>query len=101
MPHRSFQLWLNERCYLVVEFTTIDGLIASFVVRLMQVTRHGDTNVARYDTAHGMAHLDILSRKGNLLEKRWLGNTTFEDALTAAIHDFKTNYENYLHPESD
>ena len=99
MPHKSFRLWLSERCYLVVEFTTIDGLIASFVVRLMQITQHGDANVARYDTAHGMAHLDILSRRGNLVEKRWLGGMSFERALTIAIEDFKENHEDYLHPE--
>lgn len=98
LPHKNFQLWLNERCYLVVEFTTIDGLVASFVVRLMQTTPDRVVNVARYDTAHGMAHLDLLDADENLVEKRWLGHMSFEDALTFAIRDFKTNHENYLHP---
>jgi hypothetical protein len=99
MPHKSFQLWFNERCYLVVDFTTIDGLVASFVVRLMQLTPRGEINVARYDTAHGMAHLDILDRKENLVEKRWLKAMSFEQALTLAIEDFKENHEDYLHPQ--
>ena len=99
MPHRSFQLWLSEECYLVVEFTTIDGLVASFVVRLMQLTPRGERNVARYDTAHGRPHLDLLDARENLVEKRWLSDMTFEDALTLAIQDFKTNHESYLHAE--
>jgi len=97
VPRKNFQLWLNECCYLVADFTTIDGLVASFVVRLMQITPRGEVNVARYDTAHGMAHLDILVARENLVEKRWLGHMTFEDALMFAIHDFKTNHESYLH----
>ncbi len=99
MPHKSFQLWLSAKCYLVVEFTTIDGLVASFVVRLMQLTIKGERNVARYDTAHGLPHLDILDADENLVEKRWLRDMSFEDALTLAIYDFKMNHENYLHEE--
>ena len=64
----------------------------------MQVTPDRAVNVARYDTAHGMAHLDILDADENLVEERWLGHMSFEDALTFAIRDFKSNHENYLHP---
>lgn len=98
MPHKNFQLWLSEGCYLVVEFTTVDGLVASFVVRLMQVMPGRVANVARYDTAHGMAHLDLLDADENLVEKRWLRHMSFEHALTFAIRDFRRNYEKYLHP---
>lgn len=65
----------------------------------MQLTSRGERNVARYDTAHGMAHLDILNARENLVEKRWLGGMSFEDALTFAIEDFKNNHEDYLHQE--
>ncbi len=99
MPHKSYQIWLNGRCYLVVEFTTIDGLVASFVVRLMQIKREGEINVARYDTAHGRPHLDILNANQNLVEKHWLGDMALEGALTFAIDDLRTNHENYLPAE--
>jgi len=52
--------------------------------------------VARYDTAHGKPHLDLLSASGTLKAKRWLDVDNFEQALTLAIEDFKLNYEEYL-----
>jgi hypothetical protein len=52
--------------------------------------------VARYDTAHGTPHRDILSKSNSVIEKYWLDNMEFDEALTYAIDDFKENYENYI-----
>ncbi|MEW6419912.1 MAG: hypothetical protein AB1480_17660 [Nitrospirota bacterium] len=50
--------------------------------------------VARYDTAHGFAHRDILNVKGKV-KKTPLFNQDFNDALTFAENDLKDNWESY------
>ena len=67
---------------------TEDGLAWTYPCR--------EVDVARYDTAHGKPHLDLLSASGTLKAKRWLDVDNFEQALTLAIEDFKLNYEEYL-----
>ena len=74
----------------------IGGKVVSFVVRLVQSLDDCDEDVARYDTAHGAPHLDILGQGGVLKQKIWLDVDSFEEALTLAIEDFKGNYKNYI-----
>jgi hypothetical protein len=50
--------------------------------------------VVRYDTAHGFAHRDILNRKGSV-KKTPLFNQDYNDALTFAENDLKSNWEYY------
>jgi hypothetical protein len=97
MPYKDFRIFLRDDCYISVEFLTVNGRVVSFVVRLVWIRHDGeDFTVARYDTAHGSAHRDIVSSTGRLLNKSWLFDMSFEDALTHAIHDFSKNHENYI-----
>ena len=96
MTQKDFQIWLTDKIYLVVDYETIDGQIVAFVVRLMLIQDDHLYNVARYDTAHGTPHRDIMSRSNNILEKNWLTQMEFDSALTYAINDFKENYANYI-----
>lgn len=73
----------------------VAGKVVSFVVRLVRIG-DADEDVARYDTAHGAPHLDILGSDGVLKQKVWLDVDSFEEALTLAIEDFKRNYEKYV-----
>ncbi|MBS1257199.1 MAG: hypothetical protein MAG551_00237 [Candidatus Scalindua arabica] len=50
--------------------------------------------VVRYDTAHGFAHRDLLSKKGDVT-KTPLFNQDYNDALTFAESDLKSNWEYY------
>lgn len=50
--------------------------------------------VVMYDTAHGFAHRDMLKLKGEA-EKTPLFNQDYNDALTFAEYDLKTNWEYY------
>ena len=50
--------------------------------------------VMRYDTAHGFAHRDLLGIDGGVV-KTPLFNQDFNDALTFAESDLKTNWEHY------
>lgn len=96
MPDKEYSVLLASDCRLVVTIKMVGGKVVSFVVRLVHLLADRDEDVARYDTAHGAPHLDILGRGGNLERKIWLDVDSFEDALTLAIDDFKRNYESYL-----
>jgi len=71
-----------------------------FVVRLVHVRDSIDVDVARYDTAHGLPHRDLVSPDGRLRQKDWLEGLCSNDALTFAIDDFKENYEEYIHNQT-
>ncbi len=51
-------------------------------------------SVARYDTAHGFAHRDLMSIRGRV-EKTPLFKQEYNDALTFAENDLKTNWQYY------
>jgi hypothetical protein len=96
MPEKTYSFWLDEKSYLVVEFRTVDGRVVSFVVRLMLISDDVEKCVARYDTAHGCPHLDVVDQQGHLLEKKWLLGMSLAEALRFAINDFRLNYASYI-----
>ncbi len=96
MARRQFQFRLDNSTYVVVDLLLIQGHVVSFVVRLMAVRLGGDVNVARYDTAHGMAHRDELGARIGLVRKVWFPDRSPAEVFSLAIADFKSNYENYL-----
>lgn len=50
--------------------------------------------VIRYDTAHGFAHKDVLSKNGKV-NKEPLFITDYNEALTFAENDIRSNWEIY------
>jgi hypothetical protein len=96
VPSRFYTIWLNPSTYVVVDFQSLEGEILAFVVRLVHVVGDEHRNVARYDTARGRPHRDLLSRRGRLLRKDWLEQVEFNRALTYAINDFKANHQTYI-----
>jgi len=97
MPYESFRIYLRDDCYIAVEFFIVKSLVVSFVVRLVWIRSDGEEfTVARYDTAHGTAHRDIVGKTGRLLNKTWLFDMGFEKALTYSVDDFRKHYENYI-----
>lgn len=57
----------------------------------------GEVEVAaRYDTAHGLPHLDQLRQGGRLVDKIWLPHLDFDQAYEYALREFKTNHDHYL-----
>jgi hypothetical protein len=96
MAQRSFTIWLDDRTYIAVDYTVATGYVVAFVVRLMLLIDETEFTVARYDTAHGAPHRDILSRAGNLIRKDWMPHLEVGKVMEYAIDDFKKNYEDYL-----
>jgi hypothetical protein len=91
---KEFEIPLTDEFSIAVEIKSLAGEITAFVVRLMK-SGEEPTNLARYDTAHGVPHRDVLGQRGGLLRKDWLTGTPLKNALEYAINDFKTNYERY------
>ena len=95
MPSKRYEIWLNEFIFIVAEIGMGSGRVVSFCVRLMIVEGGHEYNIARYDTAHGVPHRDVLDREGRLLQKIWFQDQTFESILNYALDDFKLHYEQY------
>ena len=66
-----------------------------FLVQLETLIGESWTPVARYDTAHGFAHLDILLSKGTQ-EKVRLREADLNKALAIAFIDLVENAELYI-----
>lgn len=71
--------------------------VVDFVVRLMVYRNDGEVEVVvRYDTAHGLAHLDQLKQGGRLTEKTWLPHLDFNQAYEYTLMEFKANHDTCL-----
>jgi hypothetical protein len=49
--------------------------------------------VMRYDTAHGDPHRDTLDWDGRVVEKLWMPEKSYADALSDAIREVKATWE--------
>ena len=96
MPQRDFVIWLDGGMYIAVDFTTSGPTMLSFVVRLVFAGDFDQHTIARYDTARGTAHRDLVNPRDRLVEKKWLIDVDFPEALEYADRNFKTNYARYL-----
>lgn len=64
-----------------------------FVVVLMALVGDDWVDIARYDSAHGRPHEDVLGRKSGLLEKIWHDNLSNREVYDLAITRFRCDYE--------
>ncbi|MEI8294334.1 MAG: hypothetical protein WCG66_10195 [bacterium] len=97
MPEKEFKVELGNGYYIVSESFRENGIVERFVVRLMFINSAGELFiVARFDTAHGIAHFDRLSKSGRLLEKVWLNGLDFNRAYEYALNEFRQNHEYYV-----
>jgi hypothetical protein len=96
MAQREFVIPIDQTVHIAIELETVGGQVVSFVARLMLVSRKGMCSIARYDTAHGLPHLDLVNSRGKLVQKQWLLGMSFAKALSYAINDFKQNHEAYI-----
>lgn len=68
--------------------------VTGFSIQI-EVFMRGDWRaVVRYDTAHGFAHRDLLHGDGSI-EKMPLHVSSFNEALTVAENDLRTNWTQY------
>jgi len=70
------------------------GQIVRFIVQYETRIGKNWLPVVRYDTAHGMAHRDLLTRQGQAV-KTPLFTRDYNEALTFAENDLKANWTLY------
>ena len=78
-----------------VSIKTASGQVVDLVIQLEIWFQDKWRPVARYDCAHGKAHVDLLSRDGSK-EKVFLAAGNLKEVVERAISDFKENWEKYL-----
>ena len=84
---------LDVDARLRVEFEVEKGKVRQFLVQL-EVKDQGEWRpVIRYDCAHGYAHCDRFTRKGERHKERL--PLSYEEALTHAQQDLRRNWERY------
>lgn len=80
-----------------IHFKTDRGEVVDFVVQYETLIAGQYHPVVRFDGSHGQGHRDILDRRGNTVEKRWLpDHMSFNDCLTYAKEDIRANWMRYL-----
>ena len=96
MGERDYLRLLAPGVRLAVEYTTIQGQMVSFVIRLEKIQENGEWRLtARYDTCHGVPHLDVVDKNGKLILKKWMPGLTQEEAFAQALLDFEQNHESF------
>lgn len=96
MPEKQFEIPLSREVFILVSWVREGGRVLTFRILLLMEHEGECRCVARYDTAHGFAHLDILGMRKGLLAKRPLLGQSYSEAIEYAIRDFKENWKDYV-----
>jgi hypothetical protein len=92
MPFKDWIKELPDGFYILIERTTNGSTLSEFVVLLI----YNDERIARYDTAHGFAHRDVLGKKSALMKKVKYPTLNNWEVFGNAIDDFSQNYKAHL-----
>jgi hypothetical protein len=95
MPEKEFRIWLEDGLVLAWRDSGSGGISSFRVVLLAEIDSEIHC-VARYDTAHGVPHQDILGLKGGLLAKNWFFEYGIEKVFEYAVDDLQTNAKQYI-----
>lgn len=90
----KFIINLDIGCRWRHQHASFKNQITGFVIQLEIFFNDKWYPVARYDTAHGFAHKDVIHFNGKT-DKSPLIFTDYADALNFAQSDIKTNWEKY------
>ena len=81
MPDSAFNIWLENDVRILIIRSTQKGRYVSFAVFLTIQTEQGWVDVARFDTAHGIPHQDVLGKKAGFLQKIWYDDIYSERSI--------------------
>ena len=93
MPQKEFEIWLNAMTRLLIRRETQGGRVMGFAVVLLALLDGEWVDIARFDTAHGCPHEDVLGRKAGLLQKIWHDDLSYRQAYELAIARYRNEYE--------
>jgi hypothetical protein len=95
MPEKFYKIVLDEENAIFVYVETEKGKVTAFVVKYLAVIDGDEFEVLRYDSGHGVPHIDILDPRGETRQKIWLSDMTYKEALVFAKKDIKKHYQQY------
>ncbi|MDQ3695072.1 MAG: hypothetical protein M3464_15800 [Chloroflexota bacterium] len=79
-----------------VRIRTNRGRVTDFTVQYETTVDGNRLAVIRYDSAHGFPHVDVMNRRGELVEKTPMpDNPPLNEALQFAVGDIKRNWPVY------
>ncbi len=96
MPKKYFVIELTPGIEIHVFIETLNGLVVSYVVKLLLREGKKYYEVIRFDSAHGCPHKDTIDEKGDVIRKTWFEFLDNPQGLDIAIKDIKDNYELYV-----
>ena len=96
MPKKYFIIELPDGAEIHVFFETANGLILSFVVKLVFKIGNIYHEVVRFDSGHECPHKDILDVNGHVKRKVWFKLLDNKQGLDLGIRDLKDNHEIYI-----
>jgi len=98
LSHREYEVELDEGAqeWLRLRITTESGRVISFTVQYETTIQGKRIAIARFDTAHGRPHFDLLDFRGRVIAKRWLPeHVGYNEALEMARADLLANWRRY------
>lgn len=93
MGEKAYLLWVGTDTRIRYYHRTVRGRVVEFLLQLEIETGGSWRGIIRYDTAHGVAHIDRFSLGGERRKERL--DLDYRDALTKAERDLKTNWSVY------
>jgi len=96
MPKKHYVIELAEGIEIHVYFETFNGLVVSYVVKLILLIGKKYYEIVRFDNAHGCPHKDTIDGKGIVVRKTWFEYLDNQQGLDMAIKDIKDNFELYI-----
>ncbi|MFZ4854812.1 MAG: DUF7718 family protein [Desulfuromonadaceae bacterium] len=96
MPERYYVIDLEHGVQIHVFFETSQGILITYVVKLVLKQDDGYHEIIRFDTAHDCPHKDILGIDGKVKRKVWFEMLENKQGLDIAVKDLKDNYEMYI-----
>ncbi len=95
MAMKEFFIWLTGTDRIRVRIHTAGGEVREFVAQYETIIDGRWWPVVRYDSAHGIAHRDLLAPKGDTIGKDWYPDIGYADAVNMAIDDRQANWNRY------
>ena len=90
----AFEVALDDGIVVRIRFVRERSHVVSFAVQLEYFISEKWYPVIRYDTAHKLAHRDVLHPDGTQ-DKRPMPVNDFNEALTYAQKDIRANFRRY------
>jgi hypothetical protein len=95
MGEKTYNIRLDDSSNMYTYLRTVRGRVKAFVVKLICKFGEHESEVVRFDSGHGVPHVDFLNAKGEVVEKKWLQFLENEQAVSHAQTEIRRDYIYY------